>query len=259
MSYASVAATNAPPPSEQPHADPALLNTTPPTHTNIVDDSSKLNIVGPDFKDDPHTYTSEADITVDDDDDIPVPSNSITHKKRTKSKKRLQEVEAEGAYIWETAKHYLFRPGVAGGLIGLLNVGLLAGTGRAFYLQPRLRRDTTAITSAIAATFALFSIEGYAAEKYRKTPRGQAEERRAREEGAIVYRHIREQVLRPGVLGGLVGIVNTAILGTVGYFSYVNWDKPTWDRRTVSAVTIGLLGLWTGEGYLTERYRKDRF
>jgi hypothetical protein len=42
--------------------------------------------------------------------------------------------------------------------------------------------------------------------------------------------------------------VNAAVLGTVGYFSYVNWDKPTWDRRTVSAVTIGLLTMWGGEG-----------
>lgn len=44
--------------------------------------------------------------------------------------------------------------------------------------------------------------------------------------------------------------VNTAILGTVGYYSYVNWDKPSWDRRTVSAVVVGLLTLWGGEGWV---------
>ena len=43
--------------------------------------------------------------------------------------------------------------------------------------------------------------------------------------------------------------VNAGILGTVGYFSYTNWDRPTWDRRIVSAVSVGLLTLWTGEGY----------
>ena len=44
--------------------------------------------------------------------------------------------------------------------------------------------------------------------------------------------------------------VNAGILGTVGYFSYANWDRPTWDRRIVSAVSVGLLTLWTGEGYV---------
>lgn len=75
-----------------------------------------------------------------------------------------------------------------------------------FYIRPQLRRDATAISSALAAAFALVSVEGYAAEKYRKTPRGQAEERRAKKEGAIVFRHLRQQILRPGVLGGMVGL-----------------------------------------------------
>ncbi len=56
--------------------------------------------------------------------------------------------------------------------------------------------------------------------------------------------HTKELVLTTFYLA-----VNTAVLGAVGYFSYVNWDRPSWDRRTVSAVTVGLLTLWTGEGY----------
>jgi hypothetical protein len=70
--------------------------------------------------------------------------------------------------------------------------------------------------------------------------------------------------------------VNTAILGTVGYYSYANWDKPSWDRRTVSAVSAGLIALWGTEGrvfiplvtlpfnlcvlhrYIAERYRESR-
>jgi hypothetical protein len=42
--------------------------------------------------------------------------------------------------------------------------------------------------------------------------------------------------------------VNTAILGTIGYYGYINWDKPSWDRRTVSAISVGLVTLWGGEG-----------
>lgn len=42
--------------------------------------------------------------------------------------------------------------------------------------------------------------------------------------------------------------VNTAIIGTVGYFAYKNWDAPRWDRRMVSAVSVGIIALWSGEG-----------
>lgn len=52
--------------------------------------------------------------------------------------------------------------------------------------------------------------------------------------------------------------VNAGILGTVGYFSYANWDRPTWDRRIVSAVSVGLLTLWTGEGYVFSLCVADR-
>ncbi|KAF5385794.1 hypothetical protein D9615_002454 [Tricholomella constricta] len=250
MSYASVAATNAPPPSEQPQPDPALLNTTPPTASNTADDTAKVKLVP-----NPATISSEARHPIydsdDDEDDDPHPS-----KKKKKANRRLKEVEAEGIYLWEVTKHYLFRPGVAGGLVGLVNLGLLAGAGRAFYTQPHLRRDRVVVSSTVAATVALLSAEGYAAEKYRQTARGQAEERRSKEEGTLIYKHLREQILRPGVLGGIVGLVNAALLGTVGYFSYVNWGRPTWDRRIVSAVTVGLLTLWGGEGYIAERYRQ---
>jgi hypothetical protein len=50
------------------------------------------------------------------------------------------------------------------------------------------------------------------------------------------------------VANNLATIVNTVILGTVGYYSYTNWDKPSWDRGTISIVSIGLLTLWGGEG-----------
>jgi len=236
----------------QPHADPSLLNTTPTTHS-IADDAAKVNLVDPNFKSHPHTYTSEQQFTAGgSDDDFPHSTN------KKKMNKHIKEAEAEGAYLWDVAKQYLFRPGVAGGVIGLVNVGLLAGASRAFYVNPHYRRDTTVISSTVAATVALLSAEGYAAEQYRKTPRGQDEERRAKQEGTLIYKHLREQILRPNVLGGLVGVVNAGILGTIGYYSYVNWDKPSWDRRTVSAITLALLTLWTGEGFLAEQYHEKK-
>lgn len=78
--------------------------------------------------------------------------------------------------------------------------------GHAYYTQPHLRRDTAIVGSTVVGALALLGAEGYVAEKYRETPSGREEERRAREEGALIYRHAREIVLRPGVLGGLVGL-----------------------------------------------------
>jgi hypothetical protein len=122
------------------------------------------------------------------------------------------------------------------------------------------------VGTVIATGAAIIGIEGYGASVYRQTPRGQEEERKAREEGAVIYKHAREAVLRPGVLGGLVGLgerlslsrpcicshlpvptANIGILGGVAYTAYDNWNRP-WDRRYVSAVTVGLLALWGGEG-----------
>lgn len=60
--------------------------------------------------------------------------------------------------------------------------------------------------STAAAAVTLLSVEGYAAEKYRSTPEGEKEERKAREEGAILYRAAKENILRPGVLGGMLGV-----------------------------------------------------
>ena len=42
--------------------------------------------------------------------------------------------------------------------------------------------------------------------------------------------------------------VNVGILGTLGYFSYLHWDEPVWDRRHVATVTAGLLAFFMGEG-----------
>eukprot|EP00918_Siedleckia_nematoides_P073084 GHVU01159545.1.p1 GENE.GHVU01159545.1~~GHVU01159545.1.p1 ORF type:complete len:221 (+),score=33.42 GHVU01159545.1:174-836(+) len=205
-----------------------------------------------------HTYTSDKQITVEVSDDDDFPHTGVSKKKKRQANKKLQEAEAEGAYLWERTKYYLFRPGVAGGLVGLINIGILAGGARAFYLNPSYRSDRTIIASTVAGSLALLSAEGYAAEKYAETPRGRDEARRAKEEGTLIYRHAREIVLRPGVLGGLVGLVNAGILGTVGYYSYINWDRPSWDKRVVSGVSIGLLALWTGEGFLAEQYHEGK-
>ncbi|KAK0455107.1 hypothetical protein EV421DRAFT_1761335 [Armillaria borealis] len=250
-SYASAAKRAVDDNHPDPLPDTGLLNTTPSSANPVVDDTAKVNLVPSDFKSNPITATSA-------NAPPPPPPDSDLSFNKKRSNRHLREVKQEGYYLWDVAKDYLLRPGVAGGIIGIVNVGILAGAARSFYTQPHLRRDTKAISAAVAASIALLSVEGFAVEKYSKTPKGQEEARRAKEEGSLIYRHLREQILRPGVLGGLLGIVNAGILGTVGYFSYINWDKPTWDRRVVSAVSVGILALWSGEGVVAESIRSSK-
>lgn len=43
-------------------------------------------------------------------------------------------------------------------------------------------------------------------------------------------------------------VVNVAVLGSLGYLSYLHWDEPVWDRRYIASVTAGLLALFAGQG-----------
>ncbi|KAK0485675.1 hypothetical protein IW261DRAFT_1451495 [Armillaria novae-zelandiae] len=247
-SYASAAKRAVDDNHSNPLPDTGLLNTAPSSANPVVDDTTKVNLVPSDFKSNPITATSAS---------APPPDSDLPSNKKPDNR-HLREVKQEGYYLWDIAKDYLLRPGVAGGIIGIVNVGILAGAARALYTQSHLRRDAKAISATVAASIALLSVEGFAVEKYSKTPKGQEEARRAKEEGSLIYRHLREQILRPRVLGGLLGIVNAGILSAVGYFSYINWDKPTWDRRVVSAISVGILALWTGEGVVAESIRSSK-
>lgn len=145
------------------------------------------------------------------------------HRAADTAKRHAHEAEEESLHLWGVAKQYLLRPGVAGGLLGIgtslvlyssryipthyaVNLGLLSWAGYALYVKPSLRRDTRFLTSAAAAAVTILGAEGYAAERYRETSAGREEERRARVQGAGLYRVAHENLLRPGVLGGVVGL-----------------------------------------------------
>lgn len=42
--------------------------------------------------------------------------------------------------------------------------------------------------------------------------------------------------------------MNLGVISAVSYLAYENWDRPYWDRKTVSAISVGLLSLVLGEG-----------
>ncbi|KAF8647036.1 hypothetical protein AX16_006873 [Volvariella volvacea WC 439] len=260
MSYAQVAATNAPPPSEQPQPDPSLLNTTPPSAPSTPDDKVKVSVVS--SLEVPRSPPPEAECPEYEKPSqppSPPPIPGTSKPKSSKYEKRLREIKAEGFYIWEVAKHYLLRPGVAGGLVGLFNVGCLACFGHAIYNRPALRRDFAFLGKAIGISVALLSLEGHVFSKQisKKDIKGKGRMESPSPPPTLPVgtfdesrRQMKHYFYHPLMLRGTLGFLNAAVLGALGYFTYANWGKPAWDRRVVSSVAVGLLTLWGGEGCL---------
>ncbi|GFZ48069.1 hypothetical protein JCM24511_05817 [Saitozyma sp. JCM 24511] len=168
--------------------------------------------------------------------------------------KEFEEVESRLAPYWEKTKDVVLRPGTLGGLMGVVNVGLLGTIGYFAYTRKDQPWDRRIVGGAVAGTLALFGAEGYVAESYLQTPEGREEAERAKQEGSKLYLQAKEVILRPQVAGGLVGAFNLAVIGAVGYVSYRHWNQP-WDRRIVSSVAVGLLGLSGLEGWAGKVYK----
>ncbi|KAG8681726.1 hypothetical protein FRC09_017293, partial [Ceratobasidium sp. 395] len=196
MSYADVAAHNAPPPSQQPHPDQNLYTTQEDVSGGSLPDVTRnVNIAPHDFKSNPHTVTSETTPAHYDSSDDEGGKRTGSSKKRAakeRARKSLERAEEEGFYLWNQFKERVLRPGTAGGLFGVVNVGLIAFAGREFYTKPHLRTDTRALGITVAATLGLLGCEGALAEAYLKTDAGYKEKERAKKEGAAIYRQTRE-------------------------------------------------------------------
>lgn len=106
----------------------------------------------------------------------------------------------------------------------IVNIGVFAAIGRTFYTQPELRQNFIAISSAVATSIALLSVEGYIAGSYRKTLCGQ-EGKGSRGKGASIYRRL-EQITRPQALGVLAGISSSPrILPDSGIYSSLSFSE----------------------------------
>ncbi|WWC65052.1 uncharacterized protein I303_107666 [Kwoniella dejecticola CBS 10117] len=171
-----------------------------------------------------------------------------------KAQDELHKAESALGPYWDQTKDVVLRPGTLGGLLGVVNVGILGTAGYFAYTRRDQPWDRRLVGGVVAGIATLFAGEGYLAESYLQTPEGKQEAERAKAEGSKFYLQAKEVILRPQVAGGLAGAVNVAILGALGYFSYQNWNRP-WDRRTVSAISIGLLGLSGLEGYAGKVYK----
>ena len=179
MSYASVTSRNAP--ADQPLPDPALLNTTKSTASGVADDTTKVGVVSPNFKQNPATTTSTYQPPRYDEESDSSP-HPRTAKTKAKAKKLARDTEKEAIHWSAVAKELVLRPPVAGGLVGvgkffsqlpdetsanavgLVNLGLIGYAGYKFYNEPHLRRDHMFVTSTIAGAVAVLGLEGYGAQ-----------------------------------------------------------------------------------------------
>jgi len=100
----------------QPHPDPALLTTERSPSSNVIDDTSKVNVISRD--EDPSTCASDVYIPEDTKSEF-ISTNRTDSERKGKGSRHLQEARAEGSYLWDVTRHYLLRPGAAGGLVGL--------------------------------------------------------------------------------------------------------------------------------------------
>ncbi|KAH6914148.1 hypothetical protein BKA70DRAFT_1369503 [Coprinopsis sp. MPI-PUGE-AT-0042] len=256
-SYASVAAKDLPPSTEWPQPDPNLLSTEAPSGSEVVDDSAKVAVVASDFKENPQSeYTENIRQNVPKESSgARVPMPTLRDDIPSKARRAGSKAKAEGVSIWDHATNFLLRPGVAGGLIGLVNVGLLTGVGYSFYSKPLLRRDTGAISTIVASGLGLLLAEGYLAEQYAETPEGQRDVQRVKSESQALARYADDLFHRPSTLQALAAALNATVAGSIGYYAYANWNR-RWDRATVSSITAGVLALVGVDGFLLEQYKE---
>jgi gas vesicle protein len=93
------------------------------------------------------------------------------------------------------------------------------------------------------------------AEKKAKELKKQAGEKLERAE-TVAEKYLSQAmdiILRPGTLGGLMGVANVGLLGTLGYYAYTRRNIP-WNRNYVAAAAASTLSLFATEGVVAERY-----
>ncbi|KAF9653784.1 hypothetical protein BDM02DRAFT_1069769 [Thelephora ganbajun] len=233
MSYASVTSHNAP--ADQPLPDPALLNTAKPTASGVADDTAKVGVVSPNFKQNPATTTSTYQPPRYVEEESDSSPHRRTAKNKAKAKKLAHDVEKEAIHWSAVVQELVLRPSVAGGLVGVVNLGLIGYAGYKFYNEPHLRQDHMFLTSTIASAAVVIGLEGYGAQTFAPV----------REEEDVLIQYVRQN---PKATRTLFAVLNVGILGATGYLAYSKWNR--WDNRTFVTLAAGLASFGLGESYL---------
>jgi len=133
------------------------------------------------------------------------------------------------------AKEVVLRPPVAGGLVGVVNLGLIGYTGYKFYSEPHLRNDHTFVSSTIAGAAIILGLEGYGAQTFAPV----------RAEEDVLIQYVRQN---PKSTRTFFAVLNVGILGATGYVTYSKWNR--WDSRTFATLAAGLASFGLGSNYL---------
>lgn len=234
MSYASVTSHNVT--ADQPLPDPALLNTTKPTASGVADDTAKVGLVSPNFKENPATTTSTyKPPRYNEEESDSSPHHRAKKDNKAKAKKAAHDTKKEAIHWSVVAKELVLRPPIAGGLVGVVNLGLIGYTGYKFYNEPHLRHDHMFVTSTIAGTAVVLGLEGYGAQTFAPV----------REEEDVLVQYVRQN---PKTTRTLFAILNVGVLGATGYLTYSKWNH--WDNRSFMTLAAGLASFGLGESYL---------
>ncbi|PWN48249.1 hypothetical protein IE53DRAFT_319775 [Violaceomyces palustris] len=223
MSYASVAAKNAPPESQQPHPDPNLLEGRQP-HDDVNQgapdvNSSKVNVVpaGTDLE---HIKTESAEAYEEAQIKIKQQALAINEEKEKAEKKVKDSIHsAEEKFEQGLDQAEEFAKGASAKLDKATKDG-----------RERLEKGVDEL-------------------RKKGKEEGKKIRKAAREAEKNIESYWKTFSSDPKYWGPALGAINAALLGGLGLFAYIHKEQvKTWDKRLISAVSVGVLGLLGGQG-----------
>ncbi|EPQ27612.1 uncharacterized protein PFL1_04750 [Pseudozyma flocculosa PF-1] len=264
MSYASVAAHNAPPESEQPRPDPGLLEGQNVDHSDVNNhlpdvDSGKVNVI-----------PSDADL-----EHLKTESQEAYEKAVAEAREARAQAERDAKAAKDkaaaTAKDAGDKAEKAAKDVGdkakqLGNEADKAASDASSKAQQyakdaqNLAKDAGNRASKLAGD-AKKEVEKDTRElRKRAKEEGKKIKKAAGEAGEEIESFWNRFSSDPDMWLPALGALNVALLGGLGFYAYTNKDQvQRTDRRLLSAVTVGILGLVGGQGYWAqETARKQR-
>ncbi|GAA5966267.1 hypothetical protein JCM21900_002135 [Sporobolomyces salmonicolor] len=236
MSYASVAAHNAPPEDQQPHPDASLLErANPPAPSGEDYEGDKVHVVDQDEAEKlrhaiAHAEALESHV----DDDF---ARARAHQQAREAEERQAQLKARAqAELKETTDE------VAAVADGAKATGkqLEREAGKLYAEGKEEAKEKWAEGKQEAKELA-GKVEHEAKKDAKKLQKKAAE---VEKEGRALAKQY------PYAASGLVGVVNLALVAVPAYFAYAHWNEPRWDRRIVSAVGVGLASIFGAESAL---------
>lgn len=81
---------------------------------------------------------------------------------------------------------------------------------------------------------------------------------RVTERSKKAAKKVRNEVDEPKPRLGFLTFINGITLTATAFAAFKYWNKPSWDRRFISACVIGIGGLIASQGYLAQVFRSSK-